>query len=134
MDMSSNSQLVKFDTLFLVFYEFEHSFIKLNFWHVTINVGEGGGHPFRDLSLLFMSLFQGGGEGVGQFWTMSLILQFYFFLKSFLMTISFHMIGQSSSIPGYVHFLGPWKWQPDEWILAIHSKFTHLQQHFYCII
>ena len=47
--------------------------------HVTIKVGEGGGQPIGDLSLLFMSLFQGGGEGVGLFWTMSLISQFYFF-------------------------------------------------------
>ena len=104
MDMSSNSQLVKFDTLFLVFYEFEHSFIKLNFWHVTINVGEGGGHPFRDLSLLFMSLFQGGGEGVGQFWTMSLILQFYFFWSRSLWKIE-KTVSRKLSTAGKCSFL-----------------------------
>ena len=60
MDMSSNSQLVRITTLFVLVTEFECSFIKLNFLHVTIKVGEGGGQPFRDLSLLFMSLFQGG--------------------------------------------------------------------------
>ena len=79
MDMSSNSQLVIFDRLFVMVAEFERSYIELNFLHVTIKAGEGGGQPFRDLSLLFMSLFQGGGEGVGQLWTMSLILQFFFF-------------------------------------------------------
>ena len=78
MDMSSNSQLVIFDRLFVMVAEFEHSYIELNFLHVTIKAGEGGGQPFRDLSLLFMSLFQGGGEGAGQLWTMSLILQFFF--------------------------------------------------------
>ena len=78
MDMSSKSQLVIFDTLFVMVAEFEHSYIELNILHVTIKAGEGGGQPFRDLSLLFMSLFQGGGEGVGQLWTMSLILQFFF--------------------------------------------------------
>ena len=83
MDMSSNSQLVKFDTLFVIFTEFDCLFIKLNFLHVTIKVGEGGDQPIGDLSLLFMSLFQGQGEGVRLFWTMSLISQF--FLKSFLM-------------------------------------------------
>ena len=72
MDMSSNSQLVKFYTLFVIFAEFDRLFIKLNFLHVTIKVGEGGGQPIGDLSLLFMSLFHGGGEGVGLFWTMSL--------------------------------------------------------------
>ena len=85
MDMSSNSQLVIFDRLFVMVAEFERSYIELNFLYVTIKAGEGGGQPFRDLSLLFMSLFQGGGEGAGQLWTMSLILQF-FFLKSFLST------------------------------------------------
>ena len=78
MDMSSNSQLVIFDRLFVMVAEFERSYIELNFLHVTIKAGEGGGQPFRDLSLLFMSLFQGGGEGAGQLWTMSLILQFFF--------------------------------------------------------
>ena len=87
MDMSSNSQLVIFDRLFVMVAEFERSYIELNFLHVTIKAGEGGGQPFRDLSLLFMSLFQGGGEGAGQLWTMSLILQF-FFLKSFLINLS----------------------------------------------
>ena len=85
MDMSSNSQLVKFYTLFVIFAEFDRLFIKLNFLHVTIKVGEGGGQPIGDLSLLFMSLFHGGGEGVGLFWTMSLNPQF--FLKSFLIVI-----------------------------------------------
>ena len=84
MDKSSNDKLVIFDTLFVMFAEFECSFIKLNFLHVTIKVGEGGGQPIGDLSLLFMSLFHGGGEGVGLFWTMSLNPQF-FLLKSFLM-------------------------------------------------
>ena len=79
MDMSSNSQLVIFDRLFVMVAEFERSYIELKFLHVTIKAGEGGGQPFRDLSLLFMSLFQGGGEGAGQLWTMSLILQFFFF-------------------------------------------------------
>ena len=83
MDMSSNSQLVIFDRLFVMVAEFEHSYIELNFLHVTIKAGEGGGQPFRDLSLLFMSLFQGGGEGAGQLWTMSLILHFF---KSFLIS------------------------------------------------
>ena len=78
MDMSSNSQLVKFYTLFVIFAEFDRLFIKLNFLHVTIKVGEGGGQPIGDLSLLFMSLFHGGGEGVGLFWTMSLNPQFFF--------------------------------------------------------
>ena len=87
MDMSSNSQLVKFYTLFVIFAEFDRLFIKLNFLHVTIKVGEGGGQPIGDLSLLFMSLFHGGGEGVGLFWTMSLNPQF-FLLKSFLSYIS----------------------------------------------
>ena len=73
MDMSSNSQLVIFDRLFVMVAEFERSYIELNFLHVTIKAGEGGGQPFRDLSL-----FQGGGEGAGQLWTMSLILQFFF--------------------------------------------------------
>ena len=86
MDMSSNSQLVKFYTLFVIFAEFDRLFIKLNFLHVTIKVGEGGGQPIGDLSLLFMSLFHGGGEGVGLFWTMSLNPQF-FLLKSFLSQI-----------------------------------------------
>ena len=63
MDMSSNSQLVKFYTLFVIFAEFDRLFIKLNFLHVTIKVGEGGGQPIGDLSLLFMSLFHGGGGG-----------------------------------------------------------------------
>ena len=63
MDMSSNSQLVIFDRLFVMVAEFECSYIELNFLHVTIKAGEGGGQPFRDLSLLFMSLFQGGGGG-----------------------------------------------------------------------
>ena len=87
MDMSSNSQLVIFDRLFVMVAEFECSYIELNFLHVTIKAGEGGGQPFRDLSLLFMSLFQGGGEGAGQLWTMSLILQFFFFFKSFLIRL-----------------------------------------------
>ena len=43
-----------------------------------MKVGEGGGQPIGDLSLLFMSLFHGGGEGVGLFWTMSLNPQFFF--------------------------------------------------------
>ena len=77
MDMSSNNHLVIFDRLFVMVAEFECSYIELNFLYVTIKAGEGGGQPFRDLSLLFMSLFQGGGEGVGQLWTMSLILQFF---------------------------------------------------------
>ena len=78
--MQSSSCLVNlFDILFDIVDEFEISYIKLNFLHVTIKAGEGGGQPFRDLSLLFMSLFQGGGEGAGQLWTMSLILQFFFF-------------------------------------------------------
>ena len=76
--MSSKSQLVIFDTLFVMVAEFERSYIELNFLHVTIKAGEGGGQLFRDLSLLFMSLFQGGGEGAGQLWTMSLILHFFF--------------------------------------------------------
>ena len=63
MDMSSNSQLVIFDRLFVMVAEFERSYIELNFLHVTIKAGEGGGQPFRDLSLLFMSLFQGWGRG-----------------------------------------------------------------------
>ena len=64
MDMSSNSQLVIFDRLFVMVAEFERSYIELNFLHVTIKAGEGGGQPFRDLSLLFMSLFQGGGRAI----------------------------------------------------------------------
>ena len=63
MDMSSSisSQLVKCFTLFVMVAEFERSYIELNFLHVTIKVGEGGGQPIGDLSLLFMSLFQGRG-------------------------------------------------------------------------
>ena len=45
---------MKFDTLFLIFADFECSYIKLKFLHVTVKVGEGGGHPFRNLLLLFM--------------------------------------------------------------------------------
>ena len=63
MDMSSNSQLVIFDRIFGMVAELERSYIELNFLHVTIKAGEEGGQPFRDLSLLFMSLFQGGGRG-----------------------------------------------------------------------
>ena len=70
-----------FETLYVLVAEFERSYIELNFLHVTIKAGEGGGQPFRDFSLLFMSLFQCGVEGVGQLWTMSLILHFF---KSFL--------------------------------------------------
>ena len=96
MDMSSNSQLVIFDRLFVMVAEFERSYIELNFLHVTIKAGEGGGQPFRDLSLLFMSLFQGGGEGAGQLWTMSLILQFFFFevvpYINHVMSVSFLMM------------------------------------------
>ena len=80
MDMSSNSQLVKFYTLFVIFAEFDRLFIKLNFLHVTIKVGEGVGQPIGDLSLLFMSLFHGGGRAILDNVTKST----GFFLKSFL--------------------------------------------------
>ena len=63
MDISSSSQLVIFDRLFVMVAEFERSYIELNFLLVTIKAGEGGGQPLRDLSPLFMSLFQGGGRG-----------------------------------------------------------------------
>ena len=53
-----------FETLYVLVAEFERSYIELNFLHVTIKAGEGGGQPFRDLSLLFMSLFQGGGRAI----------------------------------------------------------------------
>ena len=76
MDMSSNSQLVIFDRLFVMVAEFERSYIELNFLHVTIKAGEGGGQFFRDLSL-----FQGGGRAF-----MDNVTNFtVFFLKSFLM-------------------------------------------------
>ena len=78
MDMSSNSQLVIFDRLFVMVAEFERSYIELNFLNVTIKAGEGGGQPIGDLSLLFMSLFHGGGEGVGLFWTLSLKIRSFF--------------------------------------------------------
>ena len=100
MDMSSNSQLVIFDRLFVMVAEFERSYIELNFLHVTIKAGEGGGQPFRDLSLLFMSLFQGGGEGVGQLWTMSLILVFF---KSLLRKLE--NLGQDPKIKWKIPFL-----------------------------
>ena len=49
MDMSSNSQLVKFYTLFFIFADIDRLFIKLNFLHVTIKVGEGGGYDKKDM-------------------------------------------------------------------------------------
>ena len=39
-------------------------------------VGEGGAQPFRDLSLLFMSLFQGGGRAIMD--NVTKILQLFF--------------------------------------------------------
>ena len=82
MVMSSNSQLVMFDTLFVIVAEFECSYIELNFLHVTIKAGEGGG-PLGICHYFSCQYFREGEEkGNYGLWTMSLILQF--FLKSFL--------------------------------------------------
>ena len=59
--------------------------------------GEGGGQPFRNLSLLFMSLFQGGGRAIMD--NVTKILQF--FLKSFLMYLYRNSLGH----PLFAHVL-----------------------------
>ena len=72
MDMSSNSQLVIFDRLFVMVAEFEHSYIELNFLHVTMREGV---NPLGICHYFSCHYFR---EGVGQLWTMSQILQISF--------------------------------------------------------
>ena len=63
MDMSSNSQLVIFDRLFVMVAEFERSYIELNFLHVTIKAGGEGVNPLGICHYFSCHYFREGGRG-----------------------------------------------------------------------